>query len=124
MFTTVEKSLIPLGYSRNEDVRGAPYDFRKAPNEMHDWMNDFKALVEHSYDTNDNQSVILLAHSMGSPLSLYFLNQMSQKWKDKYIRALMTLAGVWGGSVKALKVFAAGKSFAKYFSMFINWTLY
>lgn len=82
----VEQSLIPLGYSRNEDVRGAPYDFRKAPNEMEDWMTDFKKLVEHSYYTNSNQSVVLLAHSMGSPLSLFFLGQMKQSWKDKYIR--------------------------------------
>ena len=52
---------------------------------MHDWMVDFKALVEHSYVTNSNQSVVLLAHSMGSPLSLYFLNLMSQAWKDKHI---------------------------------------
>jgi len=83
---TVESSLIPLGYSRNEDIRGAPYDFRKAPNEMQDWMVDFKALVEHSYVTNSNQSVVLLAHSMGSPLSLYFLNLMTQAWKDQHVR--------------------------------------
>jgi hypothetical protein len=115
-YPTVEHSLLPLGYARNEDVRGyeinydhdvffclasvrsltisicseflpsAPYDFRKAPNEMHAWMQDFKKLVEHSYVTNSNLSVVLLAHSMGSPLSLYFLNQMTQTWKDKHIR--------------------------------------
>jgi hypothetical protein len=53
---------------------------------MHGWMQDFKKLVEHSYVTNSNLSVVLLAHSMGSPLSLYFLNQMTQTWKDKHIR--------------------------------------
>ena len=46
---------------------------------------------------------------MGGPMSLIFLQAQTQKWKDKYINSLITLAGVWGGSVKALKVFAIGK---------------
>lgn len=110
----VDASLIPLGYERNADIRGAPYDFRKAPNEMQDWMKDFKRLVEHTFVTNGNNAVVLICHSMGSPLSLYFLHQQTQSWKDKYIRALITLGGVWGGSVKALKVFAAGDDLGAY----------
>jgi len=68
-----------------------------------------KALVEETYRINDNQPVIILAHSMGGPMSLHFLQSQSQSWKDQYIRAFVTLSGAWGGSVKALKVFAVGK---------------
>lgn len=49
---------------------------------------------------------------MGGPMTLIFLQRQSQKWKDKYINCLITLAAVWGGSVKALKVFAVGMSYA------------
>lgn len=46
---------------------------------------------------------------MGGPMALIFLQSQSQAWKDKYINSLITLAGVWGGSVKAIKVFAIGR---------------
>lgn len=60
---------------------------------------------------NNNEPVTLIAHSMGGPMSLIFLQRQTQKWKDKYINSLISLAAVWGGSVKALKVFAIGLYF-------------
>jgi len=48
---------------------------------------------------------------MGGPMTLIMLQRQSQKWKDKYISALITLSAVWAGSVKAVKVFAIGKYF-------------
>lgn len=68
-----------------------------------------KALVEETYRINANQPVIILAHSMGGPMSLHFLHSQSKSWKDQHIRALVSLSGAWGGSVKALKVFAVGE---------------
>jgi lysophospholipase-3 len=68
-----------------------------------------KALVEETYRINDNHPVIILAHSMGGPMSLHFLHIQSKTWKDQYIRALVTLSGAWGGSIKALKVYTVGK---------------
>jgi len=47
---------------------------------------------------------------MGGCMTLKFLRDQTQSWKDKYVRALVSLAGVWGGAVKALKVFAVGTS--------------
>ena len=57
---------------------------------------------------NGNTPVVMIAHSMGCPMSLYFLNQQTKDWKDKYIRSLVTLAGPWGGSVVSLQIFAVG----------------
>lgn len=51
---------------------------------------------------------MLIAHSMGGPMTLHFLHLQTQEWKDKYIKCLLTLCGAWGGSVKAVKVFAIG----------------
>lgn len=47
-------------------------------------------------------------------MSLYFLNMQTQAWKDKYIKRLVTLSGAWGGSVKAIKVYAMGDDLGSY----------
>lgn len=77
--------------------------------ENEEFFVKLKLLVEETYTLNNNQRVTLLAHSMGAPMSLIFLQRQTQKWKDKFINSLITLAGAWGGSVKALKVFAIGR---------------
>lgn len=63
---------------------------------------------------NNKQPVTLIAHSMGGPMTLIFLQRQSQKWKDVFINSLITLGAVWGGSVKALKVFAIGDNLGAY----------
>jgi lysophospholipase-3 len=52
---------------------------------------------------------MLIAHSMGNPVSLYWLNNLvTLEWKAKYIRSFVSLAGVWGGAAKTLRVMASG----------------
>ena len=36
---------------------------------------------------------MLLAHSMGTPYSAYFLRNQTKEWKDKYLKAWMTISG-------------------------------
>lgn len=76
--------------------------------EFKELYQKMKALIEETYRINNNTRVILLAHSMGNPTSLYFYNQMSQAWKDKYLEAHISLAGVWVGAIKPLRLFASG----------------
>lgn len=78
------------------------------PDENGEYFVRLKSLVEETYATNNNTKVILIAHSMGGPMCLHFLHGQDQKWKDKYIQSMITLSGAWGGSVKAIKVFAVG----------------
>jgi len=96
------------GYVRGKNIRGAPYDFRKAGNEHDEYFQKMKLLIEETYMMNKNVPVILLGHSMGSIMTLQFLTGQTQEWKDKYIRSFISLAGVWGGTVDAVKVFAVG----------------
>ncbi|XP_033341246.1 lysosomal phospholipase A and acyltransferase [Megalopta genalis] len=103
-----------LGYVRNQSIRGAPYDFRKGPNENAEFFTKLKDLIEQTYKANQQTPVTLLAHSMGGPMTLIFLQRQSQAWKDKYISSLITLSAAWGGSVKALKVFAVGDDLGAY----------
>ncbi|XP_023217052.1 group XV phospholipase A2-like isoform X1 [Centruroides sculpturatus] len=109
-FSAIVNMLVSKGYTRGVDVRGAPYDFRKAPNELKDYLENLENLIVETYKMNGRQKVYIICHSMGCPVSLYLLNQQSQAWKDKYVSGVISLAGAWGGAVKALKVFASGEN--------------
>ena len=51
------------------------------------------------YEDNGNTKVTLVVHSMGGPVSLYFLTKfVDQEWKDMYINNYVTLAGAWAGT--------------------------
>ncbi|XP_022914127.1 lysosomal phospholipase A and acyltransferase-like [Onthophagus taurus] len=113
-FKDIANELVGLGHVRNVTLKGAPYDFRKAPNENQDYFIQLKDLIEKTYNENNQTSVILLAHSMGGPMTQYFLNMQKQSWKDKYIKSLVALSGAWGGSVKAVKVYAIGDDLGSY----------
>lgn len=107
-FATIAASITKFGYERNVSLRGAPYDFRKAPNELTDYFVSMKTLVEDTFVKTNGQKVMFLTHSMGSPMTLYFLNQQTQAWKDKFVKSWISLAGCWAGTIKALKVYAQG----------------
>ncbi|KAM3957550.1 lysosomal phospholipase A and acyltransferase [Aphomia sociella] len=107
-FNSISDALVKIGYVRNVSIRGAPYDFRKAPNENADFFVKLKTLVEETYTMNNKTAVTLLVHSMGGSMALHFLRLQTQSWKDQYIKRLVSLATPWGGSMKAVKVFAIG----------------
>ncbi|XP_014259587.1 group XV phospholipase A2 [Cimex lectularius] len=107
-FKDIGNALVEMGYERNVSIKGAPFDFRKGPSESLEYFANLKKLVEETYDQNNNTKVILLVHSMGGPMSVLFCQMQTQAWKDKYIRAIVSLSGAFAGAVKALKVFVMG----------------
>ena len=61
------------------------------------------------YETNGNRKVTIVVHSMGGPVSLYFLTGIvSQEWKDTYIHSYVTLAGAWSGGNEFLATLVSG----------------
>lgn len=63
---------------------------------------------------NGHQPVTFVVHSMGGPMTLLFLQLQADEWKDQYVARIVSLAGAWGGSVKALKVYAMGDDLGSY----------
>ncbi|KAJ3596721.1 hypothetical protein NHX12_003125 [Muraenolepis orangiensis] len=108
-FHTMVQHLVNMGYTRDGTVRGAPYDWRLAPNQNEKYLSKLKELVEEMYDLYQ-QPIHLLGHSMGSHYVLYFLNQQTQAWKDKHIKGFISLGAPWGGAIKTLRVIASGEN--------------
>uniref|UniRef100_A0A182TIV3 Phosphatidylcholine-sterol acyltransferase n=1 Tax=Anopheles melas TaxID=34690 RepID=A0A182TIV3_9DIPT len=107
-FVNIANALVSNGYVRDKSIVGAPYDFRKGPTENKEYFLQLKFLVEQTYTINHDTPVTFIVHSMGAPMTLHFLQLQTAQWKAKYIKRVISLAGAWAGSVKALKVYAIG----------------
>ena len=91
------------------------------------YYDQMKTLVENMYQQNGRQKVTIVAHSMGGPVTLYFLTSypgVDQSWKNKYINAWVTLSGAWSGGVPTIPVVVTGTSktplFLKFFDDLIS----
>ncbi|CAF0766669.1 unnamed protein product [Didymodactylos carnosus] len=113
-FAPIVRSLVALGYTRGLNLRGAPYDFRRAPDEQEDYFLNLTNLVLDTYNNNNQTKVVLITHSMGGPFALYWLHQITPEFKEKYIRSIITIASPWGGAVKALRLMASGDNIDVY----------
>ena len=111
-FYPLIEALTRVGYTRGENVRGAPYDFRHHPGSSSagEYFVKLKKLIEDTYAAN-NGAVLLLSHSMGAPYTHYFLKRQSQQWKDKYIDSWVTISGAYAGSVNILLAYISGYGF-------------
>ena len=75
---------------------------------MSKYLNDLQQLIVSSYEENGHQPVILLGHSMGNLYIHYLLTHQSDKWKNKYIKSFISLAGPWGGAIKTVRLEISG----------------
>jgi hypothetical protein len=65
-----------IGYDSN-NLFMAAYDWRlsfKGLQQRDQYFTKLKHMVELAYDTNNHRKVVILTHSMGSNVLLYFLN--------------------------------------------------
>ncbi|KAG5839777.1 hypothetical protein ANANG_G00208560 [Anguilla anguilla] len=60
-FFTIAQALADWGYTRDDDLRGAPYDWRKAPNENKPYFLALQQMIEE------------MAHKAGGPVELRLL---------------------------------------------------
>ena len=70
---------------------------------------NLKELIQTMYEGNGNTKVTIVIHSMGGPVSLYFLTRIvNQEWKDMYVHSYVTLAGAWSGGNAILQYLLSG----------------
>jgi len=113
-FHNIIDMAVSLGYVKGKNLHGAPFDFRKSPNEFQEYYENLTTLIEETYYNNGNKKVVIIGHSMGNPVMLYFFHSKPQAWKDKFIRTHISIAAPWGGSVKTVKLFASGYNLDHY----------
>lgn len=83
--------------------------------ENDDWFKRMVQLTESAYKMNHNTGVTFIVHSMGGRMILHFLQQMTEGWKNKYVKQFIALSTPWGGSVMPLEALSVGYSFQKDF---------
>lgn len=78
--------------------------------EKQGYYSQLKELIEKTYN-NAGRKVVLVVHSMGAPVSLYYLTKyVGQEWKDTYLKAYVSISGVWHGAANAVKAFVSGEN--------------
>ncbi|TKR94100.1 hypothetical protein L596_008432 [Steinernema carpocapsae] len=81
-FTYIADALTKWGYTRGKDLRGAPFDWRRAPHELTGYYAMLRTLIETTYYYNNNTKVIILGHSMGNP-SMLEVNRSRMRISDQ-----------------------------------------
>ncbi|RCN34754.1 Lecithin:cholesterol acyltransferase [Ancylostoma caninum] len=111
-FYLLVENLVKWGFRRDVNILGAPYDYRKAPEELGEYYLHLRKLIEKAYVDTGNKRVVMVGHSLGNIIALHlFTRIVDQTWKDKYIKAFITIGAPWAGSTKALKGFTSGHNF-------------
>eukprot|EP00922_Rhytidocystis_sp_ex-Travisia-forbesii_P015073 GHVS01022526.1.p1 GENE.GHVS01022526.1~~GHVS01022526.1.p1 ORF type:complete len:601 (-),score=138.26 GHVS01022526.1:301-1950(-) len=107
------KAFKSVGYSDGVNLAGRPFDWRlplwQVVYRGSEWAERTKLIVEELYVQNNNRKVVIIAHSLGTLMALYFLNTIvAQPWKDRYIDSFVSIGGVYGGSFKVVKALLSG----------------
>lgn len=99
------------GYTAGQDLHGAPYDWRMAPDGLGvagGMYTKLQALVEKTYELNGLLPVHLVTHSLGGPVILGFLTRMPSLWKKRYVASFIPISAPFAGSVSQAKAFVSG----------------
>ena len=98
-----------LGYTADQNLFAAPYDFRLAPQQLESsYFVQLRNLIERAQAAASNQKATLVCHSMGCTHLLIFLRQQAASWRQHHVRKVIALSSPWAGTVKALKALVVG----------------
>jgi len=101
------------GYTRNQNIRVAGYDFRLTP-DLGGWLERTTRLIEDTYTANHNTPVHLAAFSVGANYAQYLLMHVPHAWKNKYIQGFTLLESMLAGGGGAYILFFTGMDFTTF----------
>lgn len=105
----LEHFILRFHYTDGWNLRSMRYDFRRGNEEsLLKFSDNFKVLIESTYAVNRNRSVTLVSHSTGGSMTLFFLSQQDQQWKDQYIQSWISLSGNIAGEVDNIQSVSQG----------------
>jgi pimeloyl-ACP methyl ester carboxylesterase len=105
-FQNIINTLTAIGYTAGEDLRAAPYDWRKGY--LPELYPKMRQLVEEMYQSAGNKSIWLVAHSMGGWQSSIMLSMQSKEWKQKHIAGFVSLGTPWYGASSSILAILSG----------------
>ena len=108
-FEETTQKLKELGY---DQLYGAPYDFRLIINRnyLDNYLLRLKRLIKEAWRKSGGEKVTLMSHSLGGPLTSYFINCQPKSWKDKYLKKFIAISGPFGGATQALASCLTGET--------------
>lgn len=92
-------------YSRNLNIRGAPYDFRFPVNPT--WLRKTRKLVGEMADSFD-KPVIIVSHSLGCLYTLKLLRTLPQEWVKRNVKHWVAIACPFAGVIDEMLIYASG----------------
>lgn len=108
-FDEIIKQLIARkSYTRDLDMVGAPFDFRKAPNELSHFFKNLTTLIQDTFVLNNYRPVTIICHSMGCLNTVHLMNMHNRTWKSMFVKRIISLAAPWDGSFKAITAMLFG----------------
>lgn len=110
-FELTTEAFIAAGYRVNETLWGVPYDWRRIPEDLQDTWTFLQGQIEATVKSTGLR-VVLVSHSMGGPMTHYFLTQVvSAEWKDAHIETWFACAPPTAGAPVAVKALLSGYNF-------------
>lgn len=114
IWSKIIENLAAVGYDINM-IHLAAYDWRVSMYNL-EKRDHFYSQVQAQIELNTKvygEKTVLVSHSMGSTVALYFLKWIEKKegaqWVDKHIESLTSLAGTWFGVPKAMGALLTGE---------------
>jgi alpha-beta hydrolase superfamily lysophospholipase len=74
------------------------------------YFTDLRKLIERTHKRNDDTPIIFFAHGLGAPLTLTFLAKQTEVWRNKYVRAMISIGGPFGGTAVSMQSIITGEN--------------
>eukprot|EP00118_Oscarella_pearsei_P006388 m.28813 g.28813 ORF g.28813 m.28813 type:complete len:433 (+) comp31046_c0_seq1:30-1328(+) len=102
LYDEIIDALVAVGYTRDKNLLAFPFDWRIGADAYFNQGGTFelyKAMIESAYSQSGNKKVLIVGESMGNAMTNLFFHQfVNQSWKDKYIKAWISMSGIYAGA--------------------------